>query len=98
MLVFGKIFRTYLMDDPYSEFSRSLENSIFPPTMKLANVTPVHKKIIVESYITIDLLAYYLTCQKFLKDVFITKYIKFLVRYSHNTNVVSVKVTVLSTI
>ena len=28
----------------YSEFNRSLETSVFPPSMKLANVTPVHKK------------------------------------------------------
>ena len=28
----------------YSEFSRSSETSVFPPSMKLANVTPVHKK------------------------------------------------------
>ena len=28
----------------YSEFNRSLETSVFPPSMKLANVTPAHKK------------------------------------------------------
>ena len=31
-------------DALYSEFNRSLENSVFPPSMKLANVPPVHKK------------------------------------------------------
>ena len=31
-------------DALYSEFNRSLETSDFPPSMKLANVTPVHKK------------------------------------------------------
>ena len=31
-------------DSLYSVFNRSLETSIFPPSMKLANVTPVHKK------------------------------------------------------
>ena len=31
-------------DALYSEFNRSLETSVFPPSMKLANVTPVHKK------------------------------------------------------
>ena len=31
-------------DALYSEFSRSLETSAFPLSMKLANVTPVHKK------------------------------------------------------
>ena len=31
-------------DALYSEFSRSLETSVFPPSMKLANVTPVHRK------------------------------------------------------
>ena len=28
----------------YSEFSKSLETSAFPPSMKLTNVTPVHQK------------------------------------------------------
>ena len=31
-------------DALYSKFNRSLETSVFPPSMKLANVTPVHKK------------------------------------------------------
>ena len=31
-------------DALYSAFSRSLETSVFPPSIKLANVTPVHKK------------------------------------------------------
>ena len=31
-------------DALYSEFSRSLETRVFPPSMKLANATPVHKK------------------------------------------------------
>ena len=31
-------------DALYSEFNRSLETSVFPPSRKLANVTPVHKK------------------------------------------------------
>ena len=31
-------------DALYSEFNRSLETSIFPPSMKLADVTTVHKK------------------------------------------------------
>ena len=31
-------------DALYSEFNRSLETSVFPSSMKLANVTPVHKK------------------------------------------------------
>ena len=31
-------------DALYFEFNRSLETSVFPPSMKLANVTPVHKK------------------------------------------------------
>ena len=32
------------IDALYSEFNRSLETSDFAPSMKLANVTPVHKK------------------------------------------------------
>ena len=31
-------------DALYSEFNRSLVTSVFPPSMKLANETPVHKK------------------------------------------------------
>ena len=31
-------------DALYSEFNRFLETSVFPPSMKLVNVTPVHKK------------------------------------------------------
>ena len=31
-------------DALYSEFNRSLETSVFPPSMKLANVKPAHKK------------------------------------------------------
>ena len=55
------------------EFNRSLETNAFPPLMKLANVAPVHKKVIVQKKIPIGQLAYYLICRKFLKDVFITK-------------------------
>ena len=32
------------IDALYFEFNRSLETSVFPPSLKLANVTPVHKK------------------------------------------------------
>ena len=36
---------SYIFTDAlYSEFDRSLETTVFPPSMKLANVTPVHKK------------------------------------------------------
>ena len=28
----------------YPEFNRTLETGVFPPTIKLANVTPVHEK------------------------------------------------------
>ena len=31
-------------DTLYSKFNRSLETNVFPPSMKLANVTPIHKK------------------------------------------------------
>ena len=31
-------------DALHSEFYRSLETSVFPPSMKLANVIPAHKK------------------------------------------------------
>ena len=32
------------IDAPYFEFNRSLEANVFPPSMKLAILTPVHKK------------------------------------------------------
>ena len=57
------------IDALYPEFDRSLETTVFPPSMKLANVTPVHKRVIVQEKIMIGQLAYYLICQKFLKDV-----------------------------
>ena len=59
-------------DALYSEFNRSLETSVFPLSMKLANVTPAHKKGD-RSEKDISILAYYLICQKFSKDVFINK-------------------------
>ena len=61
---------TYVL---YSEFNRSLETSAFQPSTKLANVTPVHKMVIVQKKIAISQLAYYLISRNFLKDVFITK-------------------------
>ena len=66
-------------DALYSEFNRSLETSVSPPSMKLANVTPVHKKSN-RSGKDIDQLAYYLICENFLKDVFITKYLNFSIK------------------
>ena len=39
-----KINSDIFTDALYSEFNRSLETSVFPPSMKLGNVTPVHKK------------------------------------------------------
>ena len=61
-----------LTDALYSEFNRSLETSVFPLSMKLANVTPAHKKGD-RSEKDISILASYLICQKFSKDVFINK-------------------------
>ena len=82
-------------DALYSEFIRSLETSVFPPSMKLANVAPVHKKgNRSEKKITIGQLAYYLICIfKFLKDVFITKYLNFLIKYFLNISAVSGRAT-----
>ena len=56
-------------DALYSEFNRSLETSVSPPSMKLANVTPVHKKVNrseKENYRPVSILPN-------LKDGFITK-------------------------
>ena len=43
----AKVFKSnsdIFTDALYSKFHRSLETSVFPPSMKLANVKPVHKK------------------------------------------------------
>ena len=56
-------------DALYSDFSRYLETSVSPPSMKLANVTPVHKKVNrseKENYRPVSILPN-------LKDGFITK-------------------------
>ena len=42
-----KVFKSnsdIFTDTLYSEFNRFLEASVFPPTMELANATPIHKK------------------------------------------------------
>ena len=41
----SNLIQTFLQNALYSKFNRSLETtSIFPPSMKLANARPVHKK------------------------------------------------------
>ena len=45
-------------DALYSEFNRSLETSVFPPSMKLANAHLFIKRVIVQKKITFGQLAY----------------------------------------
>ena len=46
------------IDALYSEFNRSLETSVFPPSMKLANAHLFIKRVIVQKKITFGQLAY----------------------------------------
>ena len=59
--------------------------------MKLANVTPVHRKVPDMIEVIIDLLAFCLTYQKSLKDVYTSKLLIFLIPFCQNINVVSGK-------
>ena len=54
----------FFTDASYSEFNRSLEISVFPQSMKLANAMSI-KRVIVQKKITIGQLAYYPICPKF---------------------------------
>ena len=49
-------------------FNESLENSKFPDCIKLANVTPVFKKVDVPQKIIIEQLAFCQFCLNYLKD------------------------------
>ena len=59
--------------------------------MKLANVTPVYRKVPDMTEVIIDLLAFCLTYQKSLKDVYTSKLLIFLIPFCQNINVVSGK-------
>ena len=59
--------------------------------MKLANVTPVYRKVPDMIEEIIDLLAFCLTYQKSLKDVYTSKLLIFLILFCQNINVVSGK-------
>ena len=61
----------------YIVFNRTLEVGKFPSGMTLANVTPVHKKVADMIKVIIGLLAFSLTSQKSLKDVYTTKFLNF---------------------
>ena len=62
----------------YKVINRSLEVGEFPSSMKLANVTPVNKKVADMIKVIIGLLAFCLTYQKSLKDVYTSKFLIFL--------------------
>ena len=55
-------------------FNESAISCKFLSVLKLADVTPVHKKNQGWKNLTVDQLVYYLTFQKFLKDAFIDKF------------------------
>ena len=75
----------------YNVFNRSLEVGEFPLGMKLANLTPVRKKVADIMKLIINLLAFCLTYQKSLKDVYTSKLLTLLILYWQNINVVSGK-------
>ena len=65
----------------YNVFNRSIEVGEFPSGMKLANVTPVHKKVADMIKVTIGLLASCLTYQKSFKDVYTSEFLTFLIPF-----------------
>ena len=81
----------------YNVFNRSLELGEFPSGMKLANVTPVHKKgsrYDKGDYRPEGILPNLL---KFLKDIYTSKFLIFFIPFCQNINVVSEKDMVRST-
>ena len=58
-------------------FQRCINTGKFPDSWKLANVQPIHKKMIGNLKLTTDLSHFYLFVEKFLKKLFLTKYIPF---------------------
>ena len=78
--------------------NRSLEVGEPPSGMKLANVTPVHKKKVADVIkVIIGLLAFCPIYQKSLKDIYTSKFLIFLIQFSQNINTVSGKEMVGST-
>ena len=69
----------------------SLGAGEFSSGMKLANVTSMHKKVADMIKVIINLLAYCLTYQKPLKDVFTSKFLTFVIPFCQNVNAVSGK-------
>ena len=82
----------------YNVFNRSLEVGEFPLGMKLANLTPVRKKVADIMKLIINLLAFCLTYQKSLKDVYTSKFLIFLIPFCQNIDVLSGKDMVCSTV
>ena len=82
----------------YNVINRSLEVGAFPSSMKLANVTPVNKKVADMIKVIIGLLAFCLTYQKSLKDVYPSKFLIFFIAFCQNMNAVSGKDMVRSTV
>ena len=85
------------IDALYSEFNRSLETSVFPPSMKLAKVTPVVKngnRSEKDNYRPVSLLP---NLSKLFEICVYNQVAQFLIKYFLNTNAVSGRVTMLST-
>ena len=82
----------------HSEFNRSLETNVSPPTMKLVNVTPTHKKSNRSEKDNYPLVSILPNLSKSFER-YISKQIAqfFGIKYSLNTNVISGKATVLNT-
>ena len=58
-------------------FQRCINTGKFSDSWKLANVQPIHKKMIGNLKLITDLSHFYLFVEKFLKKLFLTKYIPF---------------------
>ena len=72
-------------------FDESVISGKFLSVLKLTDVKPIHKKNQVLKKLTINQIVYYLTFQKFLKDVCIDKFQNILKLCYQNLNVVSEK-------
>ena len=82
----------------HSEFNRSLETNVSPPTMKLVNLTPTNKKSNRSEKDNYPLVSILPNLSKIFER-YISKQIAqfFGIKYSLNTNVISGKATVLNT-
>ena len=63
-----------LLQKQFFYFNKSLENSKFYNCLKLANITPVSKKVHVRQKITIEQIVFFLSFQIFLKGYLVDNF------------------------